>query len=204
MPAKRSKRPPVKTILAPAEPAAAAPGSPSAPAAKKGARAAKPSSAAAAKKKATRAAKPAAASKGSSGRSGLKLVIVESPAKARTIAKYLGSGFEVRASNGHVRDLPKSKLGVDVESGFAPSYVLIKGKGNIVKDLKASARRAAMIYLAPDPDREGEAIAWHLAETLGDGDEKFQRLAFYEITKRGIEEALTKPRTIDMAKVQAQ
>ncbi|HET9951303.1 MAG TPA: type I DNA topoisomerase [Candidatus Eisenbacteria bacterium] len=203
MPAKRSKRPPVKTILAPPEPAAAA--ASESPAAKKGSRAAKPASAAA-KKKTTRAAKPAsaAASKGAAGPRGLKLVIVESPAKARTIAKYLGPGYEVRASNGHVRDLPKSKLGVDVESGFAPSYVLIKGKGNIVKDLKASARRAAMIYLAPDPDREGEAIAWHLAETLGDGDEKFQRLAFYEITKRGIEEALTKPRTIDMAKVQAQ
>ena len=201
MPAKRSKRPPVKTILAPAEPAAAA--TPAAPAAKKSSRAAKPSSAA--KKKGAGAAKPArAASKGAAGPRGLKLVIVESPAKARTIAKYLGAGYEVRASNGHVRDLPKSKLGVDIESGFAPSYVLIKGKGNIVKDLKASARRASMIYLAPDPDREGEAIAWHLAETLGDGEEKFQRLAFYEITKRGIEEALTKPRTIDMAKVQAQ
>src|SRR5512147_752812 len=211
MPSKRSKQPPIKTILAPPEPAAK-------PAAAKGKRAPKGAAApdaapaeTAAKKGAKRStaakkgAKPRRGAGGvSTGRSGLKLVIVESPAKARTIAKYLGSGFEVRASNGHVRDLPKSKLGVDVESGFAPSYVLIKGKGNIVKDLKSSARRAATIYLAPDPDREGEAIAWHLAETLGDGDEKFQRLAFYEITKRGIEEALTKPRTIDMAKVQAQ
>jgi DNA topoisomerase-1 len=131
-------------------------------------------------------------------------VIVESPAKARTIAKYLGSGFEVKASNGHVRDLPKSKLGVDVAKGFAPSYVLIKGKGKIVKDLKQSARRAATVYLAPDPDREGEAIAWHLAETLGDDRDKIRRLAFYEITKRGIDEALERPRSIDMAKVQAQ
>jgi DNA topoisomerase-1 len=203
MPAKRSKRPPVKTILAPAE--KPAPADSVAPAAPTGREAAAKPSSAAAKKKAPAKAKPArAASKGAAGPRGLKLVIVESPAKARTIAKYLGAGYEVRASNGHVRDLPKSKLGVDVESGFAPSYVLIKGKGNIVKDLKSSARRASMIYLAPDPDREGEAIAWHLAETLGDGDEKFQRLAFYEITKRGIEEALTKPRTIDMAKVQAQ
>ncbi len=193
MPAKRSKRPPVKTILAPAEKEA--------PAAKAAGRAAKPKSTAAKKK----AAKPARArSSASSGRSGLNLVIVESPAKARTIGKYLGPGYEVRASNGHVRDLPKSKLGVDVEAGFAPSYVLIKGKGNIVKDLKASARRAALIYLAPDPDREGEAIAWHLAETLGEDASKLRRLAFYEITKRGIEEALTKPRDIDMAKVQAQ
>ncbi|HET9940126.1 MAG TPA: type I DNA topoisomerase [Candidatus Eisenbacteria bacterium] len=132
------------------------------------------------------------------------LVIVESPAKARTIAKYLGPGYEVKASNGHVRDLPKSKLGVDVEKGFEPSYVLIKGKGKILKDLKASARRAATVYLAPDPDREGEAIAWHLAETLGDDADDIRRLAFYEITKRGVTEALEHPRTIDMAKVQAQ
>jgi len=132
------------------------------------------------------------------------LVIVESPAKARTIAKYLGPGYEVKASNGHVRDLPKSKLGVDVEKGFEPSYVLIKGKGKILKDLKTSARRAATVYLAPDPDREGEAIAWHLAETLGDDADDIRRLAFYEITKRGVTEALEHPRTIDMAKVQAQ
>src|SRR6185503_101344 len=128
----------------------------------------------------------------------------ESPAKARTIAKYLGPGYEVKASNGHVRDLPKSKLGVDVEKGFEPSYVLIKGKGKILKDLKTSARRAATVYLAPDPDREGEAIAWHLAETLGDDADDIRRLAFYEITKRGVTEALEHPRTIDMAKVQAQ
>ncbi len=192
MPAKRSKRPPVKTILAAPEAAA--------PAAKAARSTAKPKAAAAKK-----AAKPSRArASASSGKVGLNLVIVESPAKARTIGKYLGPGYEVRASNGHVRDLPKSKLGVDVEDGFAPSYVLIKGKGNIVKDLKASARRAAVIYLAPDPDREGEAIAWHLAETLGEDPSKLRRLAFYEITKRGIEEALTKPRDIDMAKVQAQ
>jgi len=163
-------------------------------------RAAKPAAA-----KAAPAAKPPKAPKPArAGRAGLSLVIVESPAKARTIAKYLGPGFEVKASNGHVRDLPKSKLGVDIDKGFAPSYVLIKGKGKIVKDLKISARRAATVYLAPDPDREGEAIAWHLAETLGDDSATVQRLAFYEITKRGIEEALQHPRTIDMAKVQAQ
>jgi DNA topoisomerase-1 len=135
---------------------------------------------------------------------GLHLVIVESPAKARTIAKYLGSGFVVKASNGHVRDLPKSKLGVDIAKGFEPSYVLIKGKGNIVKDLKAAARRASTVYLAPDPDREGEAIAWHLAETLGDDTDRIHRLAFYEITKRGVQEALEQPRDIDMHKVHAQ
>ncbi|MEK7316995.1 MAG: type I DNA topoisomerase [Candidatus Eisenbacteria bacterium] len=183
----------MKTILAAPEAKA--------PAAKAARSAAKPKSAAAKK---TPAKPSRARASASSGKVGLNLVIVESPAKARTIGKYLGPGYEVRASNGHVRDLPKSKLGVDVEAGFAPSYVLIKGKGNIVKDLKASARRAAVIYLAPDPDREGEAIAWHLAETLGEDPSKLRRLAFYEITKRGIEEALTKPRDIDMAKVQAQ
>src|SRR6185503_12750020 len=167
--------------------------------------AAKPEPKAVATPRAKAAAKPPKATKAvRAGRAGLSLVIVESPAKARTIAKYLGPGFEVKASNGHVRDLPKSKLGVDIEQGFAPSYVLIKGKGKIVKDLKISARRAATVYLAPDPDREGEAIAWHLAETLGDDSATVQRLAFYEITKRGIEEALAHPRTIDMAKVQAQ
>jgi len=139
------------------------------------------------------------------GKRGKNLVIVESPAKARTIGKYLGPGFEVRASNGHVRDLPKSKLGVDIEKGFLPSYILIKGKAKILKELKQSARLASTIYLAPDPDREGEAIAWHLAETLGNGsDGRFQRLAFYEITKRGVLSALEAPRTIDMNKVHAQ
>jgi DNA topoisomerase I len=151
-----------------------------------------------------RAAPKAVTANGAPRKGGRNLVIVESPAKARTIAKYLGSGFDVKASNGHVRDLPKSKLGVEIERGFEPSYVLIKGKGKIVKDLKASAHRASTVYLAPDPDREGEAIAWHLAETLGNEGPKIQRLAFYEITKRGIEEALHNPRTIDMAKVHAQ
>jgi DNA topoisomerase-1 len=138
-------------------------------------------------------------------RRGKNLVIVESPAKARTIGKYLGPGFEVRASNGHVRDLPKSKLGVDIEHGFQPSYILIKGKAKILKELKQSARQAPIIYLAPDPDREGEAIAWHLAETLGNGsDGRIRRLAFYEITKRGVLSALEAPRSIDMNKVHAQ
>ena len=140
-----------------------------------------------------------------SAKRGRSLVIVESPAKARTIGKYLGSGFEVRASNGHVRDLPKSKLGVDIEHGFQPSYILIKGKAKILKELKQSARQASTIYLAPDPDREGEAIAWHLAETLGNGsDGRILRLAFYEITKRGVLSALEAPRSIDMNKVHAQ
>jgi DNA topoisomerase I len=177
--------------------AAAAPAMPAAEAKPKAAKARKAASAAAKGKPLRPTARPAG---------GRNLVIVESPAKARTIAKYLGAGYEVKASNGHVRDLPKSKLGVDVEKGFSPSYVLIKGKAKIIKDLKASAKNAALIYLAPDPDREGEAIAWHLAETLVDDRERgrIRRLAFYEITKRGIEEALTHPREIDMPKVEAQ
>ena len=170
----------------------------------------KPAKDTAARRKAARAsARPATArtakSAPSTERRGKRLVIVESPAKARTIAKYLGPGFDVRASNGHVRDLPKSKLGVDIERGFEPSYILIKGKAKVLKDLRQSARSAGTIYLAPDPDREGEAIAWHLAETLGEGgDDRFQRLAFYEITKRGIQEALEHPRMVDMNKVHAQ
>ncbi len=155
--------------------------------------------------KAPAAAKAPAKAAPRGERTGKSLVIVESPAKARTIGKYLGPGFEVRASNGHVRDLPKSKLGVDIEHGFEPSYILIKGKAKILKDLKQSARTASTIYLAPDPDREGEAIAWHLAETLGNGtDDRIRRLAFYEITKRGILSALEAPRSIDMNKVHAQ
>src|SRR5207249_11150944 len=154
-------------------------------------------------KKPAAKAKPKAAPRAE--RKGKSLVIVESPAKARTIGKYLGPGFEVRASNGHVRDLPKSKLGVDIENGFQPSYILIKGKAKILKDLKQSARLAATIYLAPDPDREGEAIAWHLAETLGNGsDGRIRSLAFYEITKRGIMAALETSRSIDMNKVHSQ
>jgi DNA topoisomerase-1 len=164
---------------------------------------AKPVEAAPAPKAAATPATREPAARGS--KRGKNLVIVESPAKARTIGKYLGPGFEVRASNGHVRDLPKSKLGVDIEHGFQPSYILIKGKAKILKELKQSAKLAATIYLAPDPDREGEAIAWHLAETLGNGsDGRIRRLAFYEITKRGIMEALEKPRSIDMNKVHAQ
>lgn len=164
-----------------------------------------PAKSAARVKKAALAKKVAPVKSAARPSRGRNLVIVESPAKARTIAKYLGTGFEVRASNGHVRDLPKSKLGVDIEHGFEPSYILIKGKAKILRDLKQSARQASTIYLAPDPDREGEAIAWHLAETLGDGaDDRIRRLAFYEITKRGILEALESPRSIDMNKVHAQ
>ncbi len=133
------------------------------------------------------------------------LVIVESPTKAKTIKKYLGAGYDVMASNGHIMDLPKNKLGVDVENDFEPEYVVIRGKAKILKDLKASAKKADHIFLAPDPDREGEAIAFHLASQLvGKKDGTVQRLAFYEITKPAILKALENPREIDNNKVDAQ
>ena len=182
-----------------------APAAAKAPAATKAPAAAARAPKAPAPKRVSKAPRAEAPENGQPTRRGKNLVIVESPAKARTIGKYLGPGFEVRASNGHVRDLPKSKLGVDIEHGFQPSYILIKGKAKIVKELKQSARQATIIYLAPDPDREGEAIAWHLAETLGNGSEgRIRRLAFYEITKRGVLSALEAPRSIDMNKVHAQ
>src|SRR5689334_1363300 len=101
--------------------------------------------------------------KGKGGTRDRALVVVESPAKAKTIKKYLGAGFTVKASVGHIMDLPKSKMGVDVEHGFAPEYVVIRGKGKIISEIKKSAKEVDVVYLAPDPDREGEAIAWHLA-----------------------------------------
>jgi len=138
---------------------------------------------------------------------GKHLVIVESPAKARTIGKYLGSGYQVAASVGHVRDLPTKELGVDVDNGFEPHYVTIRGKGPVLTDLKKKAKGASMVILATDPDREGEAIAYHVAEQLGyakhDG-ERFRRVQFREITKRAVQEALERPGPIDMKKVEAQ
>lgn len=132
------------------------------------------------------------------------LVIVESPAKAKTINKFLGRNYVVRASMGHVRDLPKSKLGVDVEHGFVPDYVVIPKKKKVLTDLKTEARKADAIFLAPDPDREGEAISFHLAEELGGKHGKIQRVLFNEITKRAVEEAIKHPRAIDQDKVDAQ
>ncbi|HXW76767.1 MAG TPA: type I DNA topoisomerase [Candidatus Eremiobacteraceae bacterium] len=130
------------------------------------------------------------------------LIIVESPAKARTLKKYLGSRYQVLASVGHVRDLPKSRLGVDVEHGFAPTYVTIKGKGDVIKELRAAAKKAAHVYLAPDPDREGEAIAWHLKELLK--LEHPKRIELHEITKQAAQEALKHPSEINMDRVNAQ
>jgi DNA topoisomerase-1 len=132
------------------------------------------------------------------------LVIVESPAKAKTINKFLGRNYVVRASMGHVRDLPKSKLGVDVEHGFVPDYVVIPKKKKVLSELKSEAKKADAIFLAPDPDREGEAISFHLAEELGGENGKVQRVLFNEITKRAVEEAMKHPRPIDQDKVDAQ
>lgn len=131
------------------------------------------------------------------------LLIVESPAKARTINKYLGKDFNVIASVGHVKDLPKSTLGVNIEDNFTPEYVTIKGKGNIITNIKKEARVAEKVYLAPDPDREGEAIAWHIASEIKDKD-KLCRVLFNEITKKGILEAIEKPLPIDQHKFEAQ
>ncbi|HTL44291.1 MAG TPA: type I DNA topoisomerase [Vicinamibacterales bacterium] len=133
------------------------------------------------------------------------LVVVESPAKARTINKYLGKDYKVVASMGHVRDLPKSKLGVDVEEGFEPSYEVIASRKKVLTELKAEAKKADEIFVATDPDREGEAIGWHLAEELGSGNKKkIRRLMFNEITKKGVLSALEKPTTIDKKMVDAQ
>lgn len=132
------------------------------------------------------------------------LVIVESPAKAKTIEKILGSSFNVTASFGHIRDLPKSTLGVDVENGFKPNYSTIRGKGEITKALKDLAKKADKVYLASDPDREGEAIAWHIAHTLKLDEEENNRIEFNEITSSAIREAIKHPRKIDINKVNAQ
>ena len=133
-----------------------------------------------------------------------KLIIVESPAKANTIKKFLGGNTKVLASMGHIRDLPKSKLGVDVEHDFEPEYINIRGKGDLIKTLKKEAKQAKKIYIATDPDREGEAIAWHLAYILQDEKEKITRVTFNEITKSAVQKAIREPRDIDVNLVDAQ
>ena len=133
-----------------------------------------------------------------------KLVIVESPAKANTIKKFLGGSTKVVASMGHIRDLPKSKLGVDLEHDFEPEYINIRGKGDLIKSLKKDAKQAKKVYLATDPDREGEAIAWHLATILQDEKDKITRVTFNEITKGAVKKAIKEPRDIDVKLVDAQ
>ena len=132
------------------------------------------------------------------------LVIVESPAKAKTIEKFLGKGYTVKASIGHIRDLPKSKLGVDIENNFEPSYITIRGKASIANELKKEAKKADKVFLATDPDREGEAISWHLAHILGLDEEEKNRIEFNEITKEAIKNAIKNPRKIDKNLVDAQ
>ena len=133
-----------------------------------------------------------------------ELVIVESPAKARTIEKYLGENYKVVASMGHLRDLPKSTMGVDIEGGFEPKYIPVKGKEEIISDLRERSAKAKTVYLATDPDREGEAIAWHLKELLKLPDDKAHRVTFNEITKRVVTESIASPREIDQDLVDAQ
>ncbi|MBR6407953.1 MAG: type I DNA topoisomerase [Clostridia bacterium] len=133
-----------------------------------------------------------------------KLVIVESPSKAKTIKKYLGRGYDVVASNGHIRDLPKSKLGVDIENNFEPIYQEINSKDDLIKMLRKKAKEASEVYLATDPDREGEAISWHLAHILGLNEDLQTRVTFNEITKTGVSQGMAHPRRIDMDLVDAQ
>ena len=132
------------------------------------------------------------------------LVIVESPAKAKTIGKYLGPDYQVKACMGHLRDLPKSTLGVDLEHDFEPNYRPIKGKEDIINDLKKSAKSSEYVYLATDPDREGEAISWHLRELLGLSGDKARRVTFNEITKRVVKDSIAAYRDIDQNLVDAQ
>ncbi|HOM30033.1 MAG TPA: type I DNA topoisomerase [Deltaproteobacteria bacterium] len=132
------------------------------------------------------------------------LLIVESPAKARTIKRYLGNRFDVEATMGHIKDLPKSTMGIDLENGFIPSYRIIADKKDVVKKIKARAKSADLVYLASDPDREGEAIAWHVAEEIGKPPESVRRITFHEITKRAVEEAIKSPKELNRSLYDAQ
>ncbi len=132
------------------------------------------------------------------------LVIVESPAKVKTIKKFLGKNYEVAASNGHVRDLPKSQMGIDIEHGYEPKYITIRGKGDILANLRKEVKKADKVYLATDPDREGEAISWHLSKALKLEDKDIHRITFNEITKNAVKESLKHPRDINMHLVDAQ
>ena len=132
------------------------------------------------------------------------LVIVESAAKVNTISKFLGKNYKVEASIGHVRDLPKSQLGIDVEHDYDPKYITIRGKGELLQKLRKEAKSAKCIYLATDPDREGEAISWHLYHALKLEDKKVYRITFNEITEQAVKEAIKHPREVNMDLVDAQ
>ena len=133
-----------------------------------------------------------------------KLIIVESPAKANTIKKFLGGSTKVMASMGHIRDLPKSKMGIDIEHDFEPKYITIRGKGDILANLRKEVKKAEKIYLATDPDREGEAISWHLWKALKLDEKKVYRITFNEITKNAVKESMKEAREINMDLVDAQ
>jgi len=157
-----------------------------------------------AKKAGAKKSVPSKASASGSGKRGSMLVVVESPAKAKTIEKYLGGTAKVMASIGHVKDLPKSKIGVDLENDFTPEYVVIRGKGKVLSELYKAAKSSEVVYLAPDPDREGEAIAWHLADEIRPANPNIKRVLFNEITQRGITEAIANPTDLDKDKYDAQ
>ena len=132
------------------------------------------------------------------------LIIVESPTKAKTISRFMKSRYRVLASLGHVRDLPKSTLGVDVEDNFTPKYINIRGKGELIRELKDAAKKASSVYLATDPDREGEAISWHLCHILGIEPQKAKRVTFHEITEKAVKEAFARPLPLNLRLVDAQ
>jgi DNA topoisomerase I len=193
-----AKKPAARTAKPAAKPAARkAPARKADPAPKKTEAKAKPA-------KAAKKAPPAAKVKKPRDVTGKSLVVVESPAKARTIKKYLGAGYTVKASVGHVMDLPKSKLGVDVENGFEPEYVVLRDKKKVITEIRDAASLVEHVYLAPDPDREGEAIAWHIAEQVKDVNPNIQRVLFNEITRKGITEALKNPTVLNTNKTDAQ
>jgi DNA topoisomerase-1 len=150
------------------------------------------------------AVRPAGRGRGAGAGKGKALVVVESPTKARTLKKLLDRRYDVVASMGHVKDLPRSQLGVDVTNGFTPKYIVIKGKGAILKELKEAAKKASAVYMATDPDREGEAISWHLSDALSAVNPSIQRIEFHEVTKDAVRGALEHPRSIDLNLVNAQ
>jgi DNA topoisomerase-1 len=157
-----------------------------------------------AKPKAKRASKPKASKGDGKSGDGTALVIVESPAKANTIKKYLGAGYVVKASVGHVKDLPKKKIGIDVAHDFAPEYEVIEGKKKVLTEIKQAAKKVDRVLLAPDPDREGEAIAWHIAEEVRPANSNIQRVLFNEITKKAVNEAILRPLELDIRKFESQ
>lgn len=154
--------------------------------------------------KATKKRKKSTTSRKKAVKKGATLVIVESPSKARTLSRILGSGYDIQSSVGHIRDLPKSRMAIDVENDFAPEYILVRGKASIANDLKKRAEASSKVILASDPDREGEAIAWHLANILELDPAKASRVRMYEITTNGVKDAFRDASTIDMARVDAQ